>query len=201
MRRFRRSAPEDVHVPVTPRANAAISFWAEHFPKWNRRSKIFLGFGPSATWQALALQDASTRWGCGGVLFIGGRLFGYNHQWSNAERAEAVSLARESTGVLEVHGAKHCLVRYARRCEGLRLELDLDNESSVWEISAGYSPVLAMMDAIKVIRALCVEFSIALRVRHILGVRFNRIADALAKNDFPQARCAAQDQIGLALEL
>jgi hypothetical protein len=58
-----------------------------------------------------------------------------------------------------------------------------------------------MMDAIKVIRALCVEFSIILRVRHILGVRFNRIADALSKNDITQAKCEAQDQFGLALEL
>jgi hypothetical protein len=110
-------------------------------------------------------------------------------------------LDRESTGVLEVHGAKILFERFARRCEGLRLELDLDNESTVWAISAGYSPVVAMMDAIKVIRALCVEFSITLRVRHILGARFNRIADALSKNNIPQARCEAQDQFELVLEL
>ena len=53
---------------VGERAREALLFWTRFFPKWDGRCRVFLDFGPTATWEAIGRFDASTEWGCGGWL-------------------------------------------------------------------------------------------------------------------------------------
>jgi hypothetical protein len=67
--------------------------------EWNRLSPIVEGFTPTASWHYLGRVDASTDWGCGGMLLDAKMLslLGSNHAWSPAERAVSFVVSREST--------------------------------------------------------------------------------------------------------
>ena len=49
--------PDEVFVPYDPRAKASMSFWATHFPQWNRRCTVFLG---SAHWLVSSASAGAT---------------------------------------------------------------------------------------------------------------------------------------------
>ena len=65
--------------------------------------------------------------------------------------------------------------------------VEMDNRESARAIEAGFSSCPRIMPSIRSIRMLCARSNICLRVRHILGVPFNTIADHLSHNRVLQA--------------
>ena len=174
----------------------AISFWASRFPDWDRKCPVWLDFGPTCSWQALGACDACTDWGCGGWILVKGSLFVFCHEWSPAERKLAFVATRESTGVLETLGAFHWFSMFASFCSGLRTELWLDHKSAVQALARWWSPTPAMRSVLQDIRLLCVDNFLILHPCHVLGFRFNSIADHLSHNRVAQAVCLAKVQFG-----
>ena len=189
--------PSLIFVPWTPRAIEAIQFWEKHFPKWNRMSPFFMDFGPCASAERWGRVDASTDWGCGGWCMPSRR--GFRHEWTSAERKAAMRNERESTGMLELMGAVRWIKLFADQCRGRRVLLELDNEAAVRGLESAFSPAGDLLDLIREFKTTCVEFSICVRVRHVLGVPFNAIADALSHNNLGLAQCLARQELGGAL--
>ena len=79
--------------------------------------------------------------------------------------------------------------------------LDMDNRESARSINSGYSPTPLLLPMIRDVWSVCVRQRIILRVCHILGVRFNPIADALSHNRLAEARCLALKRFGVELVL
>ena len=182
-------------------SSSALKVMAALLPRWDRRCPIVEGFTPTATWQFLGRVDASTDWGCGGMIVDASlaQLVGANHEWSAEERAVAFVSSRESTGVLEAMGALWWLQTFSTRCRGSRVLLELDNSAAVLGLQGVYSPTLALLSVIESIAILCCELHVELRVRHVHGDVFNRVADALSHNHVEQARRWATVEFGTPL--
>jgi hypothetical protein len=198
LRKSTRTCPSTILVPIDlePRARSALSFWAEFFPKWNRRCEVFLDFGPTAAWQKLGRCDASTEWGCGGFFLDDEVLLGFAHKWSQNERDLALVTERESTGVFEVLGPVHWLSFFDHFCGSKRVQLELDSTSAVTSLEAGWSKTTPMHALVRLVRERCFMNSIHLRSRHIKGAIFNKIADHLSHNRVLGAQCCAREELG-----
>ena len=192
---------EDVMCPISARAMQAIRFWIRVFTEWNGRCPIRLRFGPTSAWQGLGRVDASTQWGCGGFLFLHGKLIGFLHKWTQEDRDRSFVVQRESTGALELLGAIHWARRFASRCKALRLLLEMDNESSTIGLQAGYSENQTLMDLIGRCRIRFARNHVVLRVNHVKGDRFNLIADHLSHGRVSQAKAQAWKEFGSPLVL
>ena len=170
---------------------------------WNRLCPIVEGFTPTASWQYLGRVDASTEWGCGGVLLDAkmSSLLGGNHAWSSAERAASFVVSRESTGVLEAMGALWWLEHFSSNCRGCRVLLELDNSATVLGLQGLYSATPSLMEVIEKIAMLCCRLHIELRVRHVHGEVFNRVADALSHDLIDRACAWAKADFALALSI
>jgi hypothetical protein len=117
-----------VRIPLSDGAREAFAFWAAFFPTWNRECPIVQGWGPSAAWEWFGQVDASTEWGCGGVLFPrdpSAPIRAFAHEWSKEERASSIVTSRESTGVLEMLGVVWWLRLFASFCPRSRLLLEV----------------------------------------------------------------------------
>jgi hypothetical protein len=194
-------SPVAVMVPFTPHAKEAVSFWALMFGRWDGRCQVIENFGPHVSWQCLAQVDASTDWGCGGFVLSPAGLVGFAHEWTADERSLAFVNVRESTGLLELMAAEWLFVLLGQRCEGFRLELDMDNRESARSLQSGFSPKPLLLSPIRNIWKFCVDSRVVLRVRHVLGVPFNQIADALSHNRTDQALCLAKERFGVEMVL
>jgi hypothetical protein len=192
---------EAIMVPKTAAVVAACTFWNAVFSSWDGRRRCVLEFGPCCTWETMGKTDASTDWGCGGLFLQGSTLLGFSWCWTEEERASSFVSERSSTGVLELLGAQHWFTRFAERCAGTRLEFCSDHQEVVRSLESGYSPTPSMMPPIGVIRSLCVEWEIVLRTRHVVGSRFNVIADHLSHNRLQEASIQAGIELGLSLVL
>ena len=113
------------------------------------------------------------------------------YAWSPEDRSAAFVSDRESTGVFEAIGAHWWLSRFGHLAVGRRLVLMLDNEAVVRALLSGFSPRPRLMAQIRAIRAICVSLRIVFRCRHVLGVPFNSVADALSHNRWDAVVCLA----------
>jgi hypothetical protein len=181
-----------LQVRLTAEAMAAIHFWHIHFAKWDRTCPIFQGFTPTSSWERLGRVDASTEWGCGGWIFDGARLLFFVHEWTQEERKLAFVKLRESTGALELMGARRWIRHFEKACTQKRVQLELDSAPAVLGLAAAYSAKPVLMDQIVACHAACVRSHIILRVRHVVGTRFKIIADLLSHNQIDEAKCRAK---------
>lgn len=189
---------EAVTGTVKDGALEALRFWAERFPAWDRTAPIMLGFSSASSWEVLGQSDASTEWGCGGIIFDGTSLRGYARPWSDAERAEAFVTERESTTFFELLGALEWFRRFGRRCKGKRCQLELDNAASVVALTKMFSPRLALLRVVRAVREQLFVSEACVRVVHVLG-RFIAIADRLSHNQVEEARCLAREEFSMPL--
>jgi hypothetical protein len=201
LRKCRRTCPSTILVPIDlePKARSALSFWAEFFPKWNRRCEVYLDFGPTVSWQKLGRCDASTDWGCGGFYLDDRVLLGFAHKWSQNERDLAFVKECESTGVFEVLGPVHWFSFFDQFCGSMRVQLELDSTAAVTSLEAGWSKTSPMQALVRLVRERCFVNAIHLRSRHIKGAIFNKIADHLSHNRISGAQCCAREELGIEL--
>jgi hypothetical protein len=188
-------------VHVSDNAAYALRFWHEHFLTWDCTCPITSGFNPTVSYQILGRVDASTDWGCGGILYDGASLYYFLHAWTTAERVAAQAEARASTGHLEMLGACYWLHVFQGLTYGKRVQLELDSACAVAVLERGYSSNERMLAPLKIARVLCVRQHITLRTRHIYGLLFNKVADALSHENLPEARRHALNDFGLQLQL
>jgi hypothetical protein len=189
--------PSQVAITVKDAALEALVFWSEFFPSWNRICPIVAGFSPVASYDYVGMVDASTDFGCGGVVFnvATGALHGFVHKWTEVERAAALVIEKESTGVYEAKGAAEWFRLFGHMCSKSRLLLLMDNASAVIGVDRAYSKKEGLLVPIREARGVCAEFYITLRVRHVL-TSLNPVADALSHDDVPQAQCEARRIFG-----
>jgi hypothetical protein len=193
-------SPEEVFMRSTDDVRKAVEFWWTLWPSWDRTCPIVGGFSPVRSWQALGFVDASTSWGCGGVLVIGSAAYAFMHEWSEKERADAFVHDRESTGRLEMYGVARWLNVFSAKCTAKRVLLCGDNSAAVRGLDRCYSSNTALYAPLLEARRLCADMHITLRSRYI-PTALNTIADALSKGDYDQARCLAQTTFGMDLVL
>jgi hypothetical protein len=96
LRKGNRCSKRSIICPLSAGAREALRFWAVFFPVWDRECPIVQGFGPSASWQWRGQVDASTDWGCGGVIFSpdsSAPIMAFCHKWSEDERESAGPLS------------------------------------------------------------------------------------------------------------
>lgn len=199
--RRKKLSAEAVSQVLTGEAAETLLFWSEFFPKWDGSCPIFLGFTPVSTWEVLGQCDASTEWGCGGVLYDGEQtLLGFAREWTEDERRRAFVSDRESTGVLELLGAAEWMSKFGSFCEGKRVQLEMDNVSAVHALVKLFSPKPEMMVSVRRVRALMVSLNACVRVLHVRA-RFNALADLLSHNRLGDARCLAEEWFGVELQL
>lgn len=189
---------EAVEGKLSPEQKETVLFWAKRFPEWSGVCPIVLGFSPVSTWERLGQQDASTEWGCGGVMFDGVKLVGYAREWSASERKLAFVDLRESTGVFELMGALEWFRHFGGSCKGKRLQLEMDNESAVLALNRLFSPRPAMLDLVRSVRDEMFLLSACVRVVRVLG-RFISVADRLSHNRIEDAKCIALREFGVPL--
>jgi len=190
-------------VEVTPRAAASLSMWQEFFPSWDRHCPLLLGFGPCASWHCLGRVDASTEDGAGGFIFDPDAVvvMGFSHMWSAEEKASAMVTHRTSSGILEAYGFVLWCRLFAPLCAKRRLLLELDSECAALALDGAYSPVERMMACVREARLLVARHGICFRARHVLGVKFNEIADLLSHGRIDAARCLVRLAFGRELSL
>jgi hypothetical protein len=194
-------AADLIMVPKTKAVRAACSFWNEVFSQWDGKRKCVMDFGPCSTWEVLGMTDASTDWGCGGFLLQGTTLLGFSWCWTQEERDSCFVTERESTGLMELLGVEHWFDRFAERCAVARLVFCSDHQEAVRSLDTGYSPTPRMMPPVRASRLMCVQWEIVLRACHVVGTRFNQIADHLSHNRLAEACARAQIEFGLELVL
>ena len=200
----RRSLPaERTVVRISKASRAALQFWATALPKWNRECPIVAGFTPVNSWEVLGRYDASTDWGCGGFIVLPRTVTPYllyfTHEWSPEERSAAMRCERESTGLLDLMGAARWLECFAPWCSGRRVQLEGDNAAATLGLQAAYSPLPSLLNVIETAMGVCVRNRITPRFCHVVGVRFNCIADCLSHDDIAQAQWHAGEEFGRAL--
>jgi hypothetical protein len=198
-------SPKTFIVQLSEEAKAAFRFWDHGMQGWDRTCPIVAEFSPQEEAEVLGASDAATAVGAGGggwILPAGARVaVGYMHAWSQAERDRSVVDLRESTTVLEAEALYGLLYRGKRFVQGKRVQIHLDNAGVVWAVQGLYSSRPAVMQVIEKIAKLCCRWHIVLRVCFIVGTLFNRVADCLSHMDFPQARTACQEEMGVDLQL
>jgi hypothetical protein len=182
-----------------PLAHSAIGFARSVFVAWDRTCPIVQSFSPTASWQILGKCDASSSWGAGGILFDGRSLFGFQHEWTEDECEAAFVIERESTTVEELQAAAIWLEIFASQCLSLRVLLELDSETAVKCLQKAFSAKPDVMECLIRFRLASARAGIVLRVRHVLGKQFNRIADALSRNCWQEACRLAREEFDLDL--
>ena len=173
-----RGSQSSVYIPMTASrhvaAREALRFWASFFTTWDRVCPLVQGFGPNAQAQAWGWIDASTDWGCGGVIFIPHTnapptLLGFTHKWSPAERAQAQGPQRESSGVFESLCLLIWLQRFASFCSGLRTNLLTDSMATALAYTKASSSSEAMQSSMRASRLLVAANYMCLRVDWLRG--------------------------------
>ena len=180
----------------------AINFAVVVFNEWDRVCPVFLDFGPTAMWECLGRCDAALVWGCGGFVFDGGpALRGFMHKWSAAELALAHVDVALSTTVLELLGSCYWARFVGPSSRGLRVQLEMDCAPAVIDIQKAFSAKPAVLACVTEFRLVCARAGMHVRTRHVLAEIFNKIADALSRDDRPQACLLSMIEFGLPLEV
>ena len=220
--------PSTVFFPVRNSsikgATEALQFWATYFRSWDRICPLVQSFGPTAGPQAFGWVDASTSWGCGGILFFPPsngskpRLYGFNHSWSQHERSKCCGPDRESTGAFETLAIYYWLLQFAYNCRLLRLLLATDCEAVALAFGKAFSDNHTMLDSIRASRMLLAKYHICPQTAWIRGApevivggsvssrlvpdliyRSTIISDFLSKNQVSEAKCRAMAIFGTPL--
>jgi hypothetical protein len=187
-------------LKVSKDARVALDFAHEIYSEWNRESPIVQGFGPTAMWDSLGRCDASPT-GCGGFLVDATSLRAFMHKWTQAEKDRAKVNECMSTTVLELMGAIHWASNFGPLTGASRVQLEMDCLPAVVDIQKAYSEKVAVMGCVSEFRLACARANMHLRTRHVLGEVYNRIADALSRDNLGQACRDAQEEFGLPLTL
>ena len=171
-----------------------ISFWFHRFKAWNRLCPIVQGFGPTVGAQVLGRTDAS-KWGCGGLFFDveTRRLVLFVQPWAKSDIAKATAgLQALSAPQLETLGLLRWFQLFGERSANRRTRVSTDSETAVLACDDGFSKQANMHAYIREIFTIAAENHIALRIGHILGERFNKIADLLSRGAIDSALCRAR---------
>jgi len=131
-------------------------------------------------------------------MFDGSQVIGFFHKWSDTERDGAFVKMRESTGHLEVLGAKLWFQAFGSHCRAKRLLLFMDNGAAVQGLQAAYSKTASMNPLIAAARRISAEYHITLRTRFARG-ELNEIADHLSHLRIAEARCLVRRVFGMDL--
>ena len=196
----RNTSPSSTTKKLSPKARTSLLFWKDHFATWNRQCPIVGGFSPIREWERLGFVDASTKDGCGGIMYDGTEVHGFIHLWSDEERRQAFVKEALSTGALELMGVVHWFKRFGSRCCSKRLLLLVDNSAAVTGLEAAYSKTESLSPSILEARRCCAHSFITLRVRYINSC-LNTIADHLSHNREAEARCLVREVFGKDLVL
>lgn len=158
-------------VSLDRRAREALLFWRKFFPGWNKRCRVFLDFGPMAGPEVLWRVDASTEWGMGAFMWVMGESEGFYilHAWTEDERKVAFVKERESSGVFEGMAAARCVKAFSKSCSGLRVLMEMDNDSLALGIRRCYSKTDSMMDLIRYVCETTAKADVHLRAAHVKG--------------------------------
>jgi hypothetical protein len=202
--RLRSNAPAaSFPVSLSLEATAAFRFWQTGMRGWNRMCPIVADFSPQMDAEVYGASDAATQQGDGGggwLLPAGSdTAFGYFHRWSAEERRIATVESRESTTVLEAEALYRLLCRGQELITGCRVAVQVDNASLVFALQALYSPRPAVQIVVEKIARLCCRWNVVLRVRFVVGVLFNQVADCLSHNDIRQAIVRCREEFGVHL--
>ena len=184
--------------PAKAALRVLVSFW----DRWSGNGKLFHDFSPRFGPEFVVKYDASTRWGCGGVLLPGGTCF--SHKWSAAERLASLQgkpggplLQRESTTYLELLAAEYATVAFAAEIAGRRVVFEGDNEPANRDLSHSYSAAGDCASLLFDIMSLWIDLGVIGRPVHIC-TEHNAVADALSKDCFSQAiELALRGHLGL----
>ena len=162
--------PSTVFFPVRKSsikgATEALRFWATFFRSWDRICPLVQAFGPTAGAQVYGWVDASTSWGCGGILYIHScrgskpKLFGFNRPWSTSERTKCSGPTRESTGAFETLAILYWLIQFAYSCRLQRLLLLTDCEAVALAFGKAFSDNNTMLESIRESRVLLAKYQL-----------------------------------------
>ncbi len=106
---------------------------------------------------------------------------------------------RESTTVEELQGAAHWAEIFENFVTNTRVQLELDSATSVCAIEKAFSAKPAVLACLSRLRASLARSGVHFRVRHVLGSTYNKIADALSRDDWSGACREAANEYGLPL--
>ena len=87
------------------------------------------------------------------------------------------------------------------RSQGKRVLLELDSSCSVEALWRAYSPVREMFAPIVEIWGAAADAHVRLRISHVVGTIFNRVADLLSHGRLEAARCQMRTEFGVELEM
>ena len=114
-------------------------------------------------------------------------------------RSRCASSASPQQSFEELQGAAH----WAEICEifvtNTRVQLELDSATSVCAIEIDFSAKPAVLACLSKLRASLARSGVHFRVRHVLGSTYNKIADALSRDDWSGACREAESEHGLPL--
>lgn len=200
--------PHFVSLDIDGEIQACFAFWAARFASWDRICPVVMGFGPCSRAQARGWVDACTwrphlpagqRGGCGGVFFDVERniLLGFAHEWTLAERGLALREVRESSTFYEALGIEMWLSLYGVRCRARRTLLATDSDAAMLAMKRAYSDCGCLNEVVGRIRAIVAAEFLTLRLRSVIGVRFNIIADHLSHGRVSEATDLAWRLFGL----
>ena len=163
-RRRRKRALATTRIPRTVRD--AISFFSSMLHEWDGTCPMVQSYGPTALDQCVGFVDASTEYGCGGLLFISetNTLVGFTHAWTAQESADAFVSIRPSTAALESGGITMWLEQFAAMCEAKRTHLRTDNRGVFDSFQRAFSDTVSTRTSLREARLLAGKFYLALRV-------------------------------------
>ncbi len=202
LKRFAKSSrsPSTCVLKVTDQARSALAFANSVYSVWNRVSPIVQGFGPTVKWDSLGRSDAS-HVGCGGFLVDGSSLRAFQHMWTQDELDRAMVVDTMSTTVLELMGAIYWAKAFAPFMCNSRVLFEMDCEPAVIDIQQAFSAKPNVMQCVCEFRLACALPNVHLRTRHVLGHVYNKIADAISRDNLGEACLDAVAEFGLPLTL
>lgn len=197
-------------MKVTPEVKSAFAFWVARLSRWDRVCPIVMGFGPCSLPELRGWVDACSwneklpsgqRGGCGGVFFdmASSSLVGFAHEWTGDERGAAKRVLRESVPYYEALGIEWWLRLYVKACRAKRLLLATDSATVMQAVQRGFSGERLLGLVVESVRMSLADHFVSMRLRAIVGDRFNEVADLLSHGLIREACGAALRLFGVRL--
>ena len=193
-------SPAALSMEISDHAQVAIDFAHEVYFEWDRECAIVQGYGPTVMWDSLGRGDTSFT-GCGGFLVDGASLRAFYHFWSEQELQRALVADTYSTTVLELMGAGAWANMFGPYVKSTRVQLEMDCAPAVIDILKAFSALPVVLECVTEFRLACARSNIHLRTRHVLGEVFNKIADALSRDNLAEACRVAKVEFDMELTL